>query len=144
MVLSNIGRCLLATEKTRNGFKWTESQFRSFIISMLRKGSTRWGPRNEAKKAARHDKKLPNSTGRYVFHSKCASCKELVPETTAAVDHIDPVVDPIVGFEGFETYIKRMYCEEEGFQVLCAQCHDKKTEEERSIATERKRKERES
>jgi len=132
----------MAVEKTRNGGKWTESQYRSFIISMLRKGSTRWGPRNEAKKLARHPIKLPNDKGRLVYHSICAMCDNVVPETTASVDHIDPVVDPSIGFRGFDEYIERMYCELEHFQVLCSPCHDNKTAGERNIATERKRRER--
>lgn len=129
--------------KTRNGGEWTEARYRSFIVSTLRKSSSRWGPRNEAKRDARHHEKLPNATGRLVFHSKCACCNELVPETTSSVDHIEPVVDPAVGFVNFDVYIQRMYCEKEGFQVLCKPCHDTKTAGEREIATERKRRERE-
>ena len=131
-------------EKNRCDGQWTEARYRSFIISTLRRSSSRWGPRNTAKKNARHHEKLPNATGRMVFHSKCACCADLVPETTSSVDHIDPVIDPNVGFESWDTYITRMYCEEEGFQVLCKPCHDTKTKEERAVATERKRRERDS
>jgi len=130
--------------KTRNSGQWTEARYRSFIISALRKVSSRWGPKNEAKREARHYEKLPNENGRLVFHSKCAGCGALVPETTAAVDHINPVVDPAVGFVNYDVYIERMYCEKEGFQVLCKPCHDEKTAGEREIATERKRRERAS
>jgi hypothetical protein len=63
----------------------------------------------------------------------------VVPETTSSVDHIDPVVDPHTGFVDWNTYIERMFCELTGFQVLCFDCHSKKTSIERSIATERKR-----
>lgn len=130
-------------EKTRNGGQWTEARYRSFIISTLRRSSSRWGPRNECKKAARHEEKLPSpTTGRPVFHCKCAGCGELFPETTCSVDHIQPVIDPHVGFVNWDTYIERMYCEAEGFQVLCTECHDNKTKEERDIGTQRKRRER--
>ena len=132
-------------EKPRNDGQWTEARYRSFIISTLRRSSSRWGPRNSAKRAARHHEKLPSpTTGRPVFHSKCAGCGGLFPETTTSVDHIAPVIDPNTGFKSWDEYIERMYCEGEGFQVLCDECHTKKTTEERAIATERKRRERNS
>lgn len=130
-------------EKTRNGGEWTEARYRSFLISTLRRSTSRWGPRNECKKDARHHEKLLNpATGRLVFHSKCAGCGELYPETTCSVDHIEPVIDPDKGFKDWDTYIERMYCEKEGFQVLCIACHNAKTKEERDRATQRKRRER--
>ena len=53
------------------------------------------------------------------------------------VDHIDPVVDPKVGFVDWTTYIERMFVEEDGLQILCKECHDKKTRFEKSISKER-------
>ena len=129
--------------KTRNGRRWTEARFRSFVISAIRKATMRWGPKNDAKKAARYPDKLPNpETGRLVFHSICDGCGNVVPETTSRVDHIDPIVDPAVGFVSWDMYIERTLVEENGFQVLCTPCHDAKTKQEREIATERKRRER--
>lgn len=130
------------TPKPRNGGQWTESRYKSFITSTLRKTSARWGPKNDAKKQARHYERLPNSAGRIVYHSKCNACGDLVPETTSSVDHIIPVIDPEVGFQSWDTYIERLFCETDGFQVLCDPCHKAKTAKERSIATERKRRER--
>lgn len=77
-----------------------------------------------------------------VFHSVCDGCGAVVPETTSVVDHSHPVIDPHVGFVSWDIYIARMFCEEEGFQILCKPCHDTKTKQERDIATERKRRER--
>jgi hypothetical protein len=57
------------------------------------------------------------------------------------VDHIDPVIDPAVGFVSWDTVIERLFCEVEGFQVLCWACHHAKTNEERAIATARRRQE---
>ena len=109
--------------KPRNSGQWTESRYRSFIVSTIRKSSARWGPKNEAKKDARHFEKLPNPKGRLVFHSCCAMCNAIIPETTSSVDHIEPVIDPKKGFVSWDEYITRMYCEREGFQVLCSSCH---------------------
>jgi len=132
----------MAVAKTRNGEQWTEGQFNSFIKSMLRRGSTRWGPKYACKKAARHSEKLPNEKGRLVFHSLCASCNQVFPETTCAVDHIQPVVDPYVGFQGWDTLIERLFCEVDNLQVLCKPCHDRKTKREKEVDKERRKHER--
>lgn len=130
--------------KKRNGGNWTEARYRSFIISNLRKAHSKWGPKNECKKQARI------SRGMY----RCAECNTVGPATlppkpgnklrrnNAVVDHIEPVIDPAVGFVDWDTYVSRMFCELDNYQLLCWDCHDKKTKEERAIATERKRNER--
>ncbi len=129
-------------DKVCNG-QWTPARFKSFITSALRNAHGRWGPKATAKKKAWIRR------GVYL----CAECGEEGPATlpplegrkrrrnNAAVDHITPVVDPDVGFTTWDEYIERMFIEEDGYQVLCWSCHEIKTKEERSIATERRRKE---
>ena len=114
--------------KKRNNKQWTEARFNSFIKSLLRKGTMRWGPINSTKKSAWVER------GKYL----CAGCKKVVPLTVdksknVFVDHVEPVVDPLVGFKDWDTYINRMFCEESNLQVLCKACHDKKTKKERDI-----------
>lgn len=58
-------------------------------------------------------------------------------------DHIDPVIDPNVGFVSWDVVIERLFVESDGFQALCWGCHNIKTSEERHVATERRRSERE-
>lgn len=130
-------------EKTRCSGKWTEARYRSFIISLLRQGTRRWGPIQEVKKEARV---------RRGFY-RCAECKQ---EVTASiikdgkrvnniiVDHVVPVVDPEVGFTNWDEYIERMFAEKDNLQVLCRACHHEKSMEEREIAKERRQKEKES
>ena len=117
----------------------TESAFHSFIKSVLRKASMRWGPTNRVKAAARVER------GFY----KCAQCSAIVPATAittlkngkvkrvknVAVDHISPVV-PLTGFDSWDGVITRLFCDEEGLQLLCRECHELKCQEETS---ERKR-----
>ena len=126
--------------KTRCNGQWTESRYRNFIISMLRRGSGSWAPKQEVKKAARV------SRGIY----ECAGCGQEVTASVKVdgkrvsnvfVDHINPVVDPSVGFTTWDEYIERMFCEADNLQLLCKSCHDSKTKQERQIATERKKKE---
>ena len=125
-------------DKPRNGGQWTEARYKSFIKSLLRKGTMRWGPKNEVLKEARVDKG--------VYH--CALCEQNVPVTVKvngkrirnlAVDHIQSVVDPEIGFTTWDQYIERMFCEKDNLRVLCGDCHDKLTAEQRKISTERAR-----
>lgn len=129
--------------KTRCSGQWTEAKFNSFIRNQLRSATRKWAPINDVKKEANVER------GVYL----CAGCKELVPPTTKQgrkrvqnifVDHIDPIVDPTVGFEGFDVYIERMFCEKGNLQLLCGECHDKKSMEERRIAAETRKTRKES
>ncbi len=121
--------------KTRNGGKWTEGQFNSFIKSGLRRMSMRWGVKSDVKKAARLPTKRRNKKGRLVFFSNCNLCGSTFPDSLGAVDHIDPVV-PVTGFTNWDDVIQRLFCEADGLQVVCPDCHKAKTEEEKN---ERKR-----
>lgn len=126
-------------DKNRNNGSWSDARFRTFITSLLRSGTQRWGPMQKCKTDARV------ARGLY----ECAICKEHVPTTVydeekrkrvhnIAIDHVDPVVDPAVGFTTWDEYIERMYVEIDGFQLLCNKCHTIKTNEERRIAKERR------
>lgn len=55
------------------------------------------------------------------------------------MDHIVPIIDPCVGFTDWDEFIENLYCELDNLQVLCWSCHEEKTGEERSLATQRKR-----
>lgn len=116
--------------KTRNGGQWTESRHRSFIISALRKASSRYPPRFSTLEEAKTEKKVNPKTNRVAQHYLCAACQKDFTLKDVQVDH----VDPIVGLEGFKTwdeYIKRMFCEADNLQVLCKECHGSKTKSER-------------
>lgn len=130
-------------EKTRAGGRWTEARFSQFIISLLRSGTRRWAPISDCLKEAR------TKRGFYL----CAGCKQEVPASividgkrkkNAIVDHIEPIVDPEVGFTTYDDMVERMFCETENLQVLCHECHTIKTNQERETAKLRRRKEKEN
>ena len=50
------------------------------------------------------------------------------------MDHIDPIVDPAVGFTSFDDWIERCFVEVGAYQVLCKPCHLVKSGEEKEIA----------
>lgn len=115
--------------KTRCSATMTEKGFNTFIKNLLRGGTYRWRPRSQCKQEARV------SRGMYL----CNICKEAVPlkdenkKNNVWVDHINPVVCPKKGFEDWNVYIERMFCEIDNLQLLCTECHNKKTAEERNI-----------
>lgn len=123
---------------TRAGGKWSEGDFNSFIRSNLRRTSQKWPPISACLKNARVER------GLYL----CNGCKEIVPASivnekgrrvkNVHVDHIVPVVDPAVGFESWDRWVERMFVEEDGLQLLCSECHSKKTDEEKALAKERR------
>jgi 5-methylcytosine-specific restriction endonuclease McrA len=67
----------------------------------------------------------------------CNVCKQYVGSTMVAVDHIIPVISVDDGFVDFNTFIQRLFCEASNLQVICDECHQQKTNAER---TERNRK----
>lgn len=59
--------------------------------------------------------------------------KKVIKEKAVA-DHIEPVL-PLEGFPNkewdWDVYINRMhFCGEENYQIICKNCHDKKTKQE--------------
>ncbi len=127
----------MADNKKRNGGEWTDARFRSFVTSALRAASRRWPPKFKALKEAFVGRKTNKKTGKLAMHYKCATCKKHFVATDVQVDHVLPVVDPKVGFIGWDSFIDRIFCEIENLQVLCKPCHKVKTEEEKA---ERKKK----
>lgn len=116
---------------------WSESKFRNFIRSALRAATLKWPPKNNVKKQARVER------GVYI----CQGCKQKVPASIVVkgerknniyTDHIEPVVDPKKGFTTWDEFIKRLFVTEDKLQVLCKECHDVKTKEERYLSKGRR------
>ena len=111
--------------------EWSDAKFKGWIISLLRRGTMRWPPRNEALKKAKTTKKINPKSGRLAQHFKCKKCKGDFPAKQVVVDHIKPVVEIGVGFVNFDIYAERMYCSLSNLQVLCKGCHDIKSKDEK-------------
>jgi 5-methylcytosine-specific restriction endonuclease McrA len=121
-----------------NAGKWTTARMHSFIKSALRSASQRWPPKFEALKAAKRGKKVNNKTGRIAEHYLCCECGGEFPAKDVQVDHINAVINPNTGFTSWDDVIIRMFCEIEGYQILCKPCHKAKSNIERCQAKERK------
>lgn len=96
-----------------------EKKLKKFIIPVLRRASYRWDERNDCLKLARVER------GIY----KCANCGEKYPRKEVQIDHIEPVVPLDMGMEKqtLDSYIRRMFCKINGYQVLCELCHSMKS-----------------
>lgn len=102
-----------------------DNKLKNWVINLLRRGTFRWGPRGVAEKRF----KVPNGlykNGKPKFGYKCNDCKKIFMKKDTVTDHTDPVI-PMEGFSSFDTYIERMFCDEDNFQCLCIKCHDQKT-----------------
>lgn len=85
---------------------------------------------------------------------KCAGCGAEVPASVKDengrrkknihVDHINPIVDPSIGWTTWDDCIERMFCELDNLQVLCGDCHEVKSNAEKQIAKERRAQEKEN
>lgn len=102
---------------------------KQFAIQTIRRGSYRWPTRWKAEKRSR--------LSRGVYY--CESCGLIIQKKDSQMDHVLPVVDPNVGFNGFDSYIDRMYPDDEnGWARLCKPCHKEKTAIENSTRLETK------
>lgn len=115
-------------ERTRNAGTMTESAFWSFIRSALRQKSRWWKPITQCKMKARRPYKGPNK--RQKFEYQCRYCEQWFPEKRVNVDHITPA-GQLRTANDLPGFVERLFCEIDGLQVLCSNCHDEKTKSEK-------------
>lgn len=95
----------------------------AFIKNLLRRGSIRWQERNTALSAARIERGL----------YKCAMCQNAFKRQEVQLDHKVEVISVETGFTTWDSYIERLFCKADGFQVLCVNCHQTKTYAEEEL-----------
>lgn len=117
--------------KNRCGGRWTDAKWKSFIKNQLRSATRKWAPISDC---------LKNARVRRGFYF-CEGCKQEVTASIKTggkrtnnvyVDHIEPIV-PVTGWISWDSCIENMFCEEDNLQVLCKECHDKKSKEETAL-----------
>lgn len=118
----------------------------SWLIYKLRRISLQWPPKNQAKQLARVEgdfklKKDGTPGKRRHIHYRCNVCKELFKDKEMDLDHIDPVI-PKEGFDSWDGVITRLFCDVDGFQMICKSCHEKKTKSELGERVEKRKKNR--
>jgi 5-methylcytosine-specific restriction endonuclease McrA len=114
--------------RTRNHFTMTESAFWGMIRSALRRRTIMWKPVAEAKLLARRRYKGTNKRRKWEY--QCAECKNWFHDKETAVDHKVPA-GTLKCSADLALFIDNLFCEVDGLQLLCNECHDKKTLKER-------------
>jgi 5-methylcytosine-specific restriction endonuclease McrA len=72
------------------------------------------------------------------MHYQCAACSVEFVSNDVQVDHTSPVVEPSKGFISWDVYVDRLFCEKDNLQVLCLNCHKKKSATEKLLRTKKK------
>lgn len=110
--------------KTRGNKTLTESGFWGMIRSALRQKSRWWAPMKLAKEKARRPYKGDNKRQKWEY--KCNNCKDWYSDKEIEVDHIIEAGSLRNG-DDLKGFVERLFCEEEGLQILCKTCHAVKT-----------------
>lgn len=114
--------------KTRNAGTMSESAFWAFIRSALRQKSRWWKPVTQCKLNAKRPYKGSNK--RQKFEYQCNKCKKWFPDKQINVDHITPAGE-LNKANDLPGFVERLFCEVEGLQCLCQNCHNEKTKQEK-------------
>lgn len=120
------------------------SRIRRQLISYARKLSLSWEPRQQAKNECKVDSALHRCSkcGTLCYEGSSeknyeAFVEKYSPETVLfdgiKLDHINPVVDPLVGFQDWDKFYEGLFCAKDNFRGICSLCHDKKSATENKI-----------
>lgn len=116
-----------------NKKEWSSGRLKSFITSTLRGGFRRYPPKYEVLKEAFIDKRINEKTKRLGSHYRCNACQNVFPSKEVNVDHINPIVNPEMGFISWDSFIENLFCDKNNLQVLCSECHTAKSAVENKI-----------
>ncbi len=67
---------------------------------------------------------------------RCTKCRKKTDNVE--VDHKNPAVDPETGWQGYDIFIERLFCDISNLDALCLKCHTKKTEKENKVRKAKK------
>jgi hypothetical protein len=108
--------------RTRAGNTWTEARYWQFIRSALRQAYSRYPVKFQVKK----DAERTVQGCRHKYEYKCAECSGWFTNKEIQVDHIEPA-GKLSSYKDLAGFVKRLFCEADGMQVLCLECHQSKT-----------------
>jgi len=111
----------------RNADTQTEAGYWGSVRSALRRAFRYWKPATQAKMAAR--RRYEGSNKRQRWEYQCAECEQFYMDKFVQIDHIIPVGSLKSG-DDLKGFLERL-TPEDGFQVMCKECHQEKTNEER-------------
>lgn len=73
---------------------------------------------------------------------ECSICKAHIPLYKLTVDHINPIVPLMIPAKcmAFVWFYKRTFCDASNLQVICKECHEKKSKKENKQRVQWRRK----
>lgn len=99
----------------------------------------------EVKMSGRRDVPKYNKDGsrskKDAVQYQCQVCENWVGSNYISVDHIEPVISIEDGFQDWNTFVARLWCDKSNLQRICDDCHHTKTQEERFARTFKQEKE---
>lgn len=117
-----------------------DAKTKNKIINALRRLSFAHTARNIAKNLQKIDKATfeCEHCGIYCYEGKSTknflSLKveygDRIIQSKVHLDHEPPVV-PVSGWDNWDGFVNRLFCDEDSFQVLCPECDEIKTTEEK-------------
>lgn len=107
---------------------WSTSRFFGFLRSALRSAYNRWPPKFQVLAKARRPYEGNDKRTKWEF--QCNDCKGWKKSSEVSVDHIIPA-GSLNTFEDLPGFCQRLFCSEDDLQLLCKDCHQIKTNEER-------------
>lgn len=120
--------------KTRNAGTQSEAAYWGSIRSALRRAFRFWKPIVNCKTEAR--RAYQGKGKRQKWEYQCNYCEEWFAGKETQVDHIIPVGTLQCG-DDLKGFLERL-TPEEGFQVLCLECHKIKTDAENEARRKKK------
>ena len=114
--------------RTRNANTMTESQFWGMIRAALRNRTRYWKPVSVVRREVRRPYRGNNKRQKWEY--QCNICKKWFSVKNTEVDHIVPA-GKLSCYEDLPRFVKRLFVEKEGLQLVCNQCHNIKTKKER-------------
>lgn len=108
---------------------WSTAKYWSFLRSGLRSCYNKWPPKWDVLKEAKRPYTGEGKQQKWEY--LCNECQCYHKQKDISVDHKVPA-GALNNYDDMAGFVERLFVGPEGLQVLCKQCHDRKTKDERS------------
>lgn len=109
----------------------TKARFKRAVFGAMRRVFSQSSIAKNVRSRARHPTERGPRGGECFI---CSSCLKTFGCGKTNVDHIDPVIPVGDSIESMslDTIFNRLFCDESNLQLLCEECHNRKSAEENS------------